>query len=392
MFRRRNVSSTNTPSVNWLLAATISVLLLACGPPTPATSPWEANESSLLTTGPYILLGEAGVAYVAFKSPDSDQPIVEWAAGTSDADSQVVRVPAVQIGNLFVATLEALPGGEVIRYRVVTKRGSTEFQSFRVDVGSDESIEFAAFGDTRTGHSVHRAVIEAMNREDIDFVIHTGDMVANGGRDAEWDQFFQIERPLLSHVPILPSIGNHDMSARNNYQHYFLQNLWAKGRRYYSKDWGNLRIIAVDGGIECKEGCDQFQFVENALREAAKKNMLVILFLHYPPFSSGKHGSNLGVQEPITDLAKRYGVELVIGGHDHNYERTKPIDGTTYLVSGSAGAPIRAVDPQWFTAHARTEPHFVLLKVENQRIILRAVNLRGETFDTTVINPVAPQP
>lgn len=378
----------NPPVVNWLFAAAFAVLLMACGPPTPAPSAWQATESSLLTTGPYILLGETGVAFIAFKSTDTDEPIVEW----KSESSQPTRVPAEKIGNLFVATLQSLPGNEVIHYRVVTDRGATEFYPFRVDVGDDESIEFAAFGDTRTGHSVHRAVIEAMNREDIDFVIHTGDMVANGGRDAEWDKFFQIERPLLSHVPILPSIGNHDMSARNNYKHYFLHDLWAKGRRYYAKDWGNLRIIAVDGGIECKEGCDQFQFVEKALREAVEKDMLVVLFLHYPPFSSGKHGSNLDVQKPITDLSKQYGVELVIGGHDHNYERTNPIDGTTYLVSGSAGAPIRAVDPQWFTAHARTEPHFVLLKVEHKRIILRAVNLRGETFDTTVINPVAPQP
>lgn len=363
-------------------------LLCACGPPGQSTSSWDLEATSVLPTGPYILLGDAGVAYIAMKAPKSGVPIVEWAVGPEGEYSQTL---AKQRGNLFVATLSNLPPREVIRYRVLTDSGSTPVYSFRVAVEKDDSIQFAAFGDTRTGHSVHRAVIETMDRENIDFVLHTGDMVANGGRDSEWDQFFQIERPLLAHVPILPSIGNHDQSGRGNYRHYFLHELWAKGRRYYAKDWGQLRIIALDAGIECKEGCDQYHFAEMALKEAVAEDRLVIIFLHFPPYSSGKHGSDLNVQEPITNLAKKYGVELVIAGHDHNYERTKPIDGTTYVVSGSAGAPIRAVSPKWFTAHARTEPHFVLLKVENKRIIMRAINLRGETFDTAVIDAVPPK-
>jgi Icc-related predicted phosphoesterase len=116
------------------------------------------------------------------------------------------------------------------------------------------------------------------------------------------------------------------------------------------------------------------------------------MMLHFPPYSSGDHGSHLGVQEPVTQLAKRHGVELVITGHDHNYERTVEIEGTTYIVSGSAGAPIRAVRPQWFTAHARTEPHYVLIDVEGHRMTLRAVNLKGEVFDTHIIEPNPPQP
>ncbi|MBL4634249.1 MAG: metallophosphoesterase [Kofleriaceae bacterium] len=371
------------------MALAFASLLFTCGPPGQGISSWQPDESSVLLTGPYILLGEEGVAHIAMRVTKPGIPIVEWSVGSDEGPYS--RMPATARGDLFVVTLTQLPAGDVIRYRVVTEQGSTPFYSFRVAAGEGEAIQFAAFGDTRTGHSVHRAVIETMDRENIDFVIHTGDMVANGGRVSEWEQFFQIERPLLAHVPILPSIGNHDMSGRGNYRHYFLHDLWAKGRRYYAKDWGNLRVIALDSGIECRDGCNQYQFAEQALRDAAEKDMLVIIFLHFPPFSSGKHGSSLAVQEPITALAKTYGVELIIAGHDHNYERTKPIDGTTYIVSGSAGAPIRAVNPKWFTAHARTEPHFVLLKVENNRIVLRAINLRGETFDTAIIDAVPPR-
>ena len=87
----------------------------------------------------------------------------------------------------------------------------------------------------------------------------------------------------------------------------------------------------------------------------------------------------------IFRLLYEHGVEIVVNGHDHDYERTNPIDGTTYIVSGSAGAPIREVKPHAFSATVRTEPHYVLIDVEKDRLFLRAVNLAGNTFDSTVI-------
>ena len=81
-----------------------------------------------------------------------------------------------------------------------------------------------------------------------------------------------------------------------------------------------------------------------------------------------------------------YGVESVISGHDHDYERTKPIRGVTYFVSGAAGAPIRAVEEQHFSATVRTEPHYMLFDVSKRRMTMRAVNLKGETFDTCLVD------
>ena len=139
-------------------------------------------------------------------------------------------------------------------------------------------------------------------------------------------------------------------------------------------------------------GCDQYAFARKALARGRGEGHVDGHVLAFPALLSGKHGSHLGVQKPIKDLATRYGVELVVAGHDHNYERTKEINGTTFVVSGSAGAPIRPVRPQWFTAHARTEPHYVLIDVDGDRMVLRAINLRGDTFDTHVIEPNPPHP
>jgi Calcineurin-like phosphoesterase len=183
----------------------------------------------------------------------------------------------------------------------------------------------------------------------------------------------------------LPAIGNHDLGNRGYYNRFFFLDRRTKGNRYFITDWGNLRLVALDLDIVCESRCAQYEFVRKALEEGAAANKLMVMFLHYPPYSSGAHGSNLELRAVMSRLAKTYGVELVITGHDHDYERTKSIDGTTYIVSGSAGAPILPIRPHDFTAAARTEPHYVLVDVDGDQLSIRAVNLNGEVFDSVVI-------
>ncbi len=380
-----------------LLIVSLAMLAVsACGIPPTEPGTWDAPDA-LFRVGPYIVLGTPGTAYVIVQGGGEDSNLEYWIEG-DDAPigdepppgSKLITTPMKPKGDLFVATLDGLPIDRRIAYRVRSKKGTTSLERFRVGREPKDSFRFGLFGDTRTGHAVHRAVAEAVSKERIDFLVNTGDLVDRGGVKAQWTQFFELERPLLQKVPIIPAIGNHDWSGRDYFRRYFMLSEWSESRRYYSVDWGNLRILVVDVGIECREGCAQFTFVERALADGANKGMLMVMALHFPPYSSGKHGSHKGIRKPISNLARRYGVELVLTGHDHNYERTKSIDGTTYLVSGSAGAPIRPVSPRRFTAHARTEPHYVLFDVLEDEITLRAINLQGDVFDTAVIQPNPP--
>ena len=359
---------------------------------------WSEPAPAIFQTGPYLLLGAPGQAFVALKADGMPAPSVEWWIAPTVAATESAAAPAVEVHrvvatrreDLWVARLEGLPLGPAVSYKVKSARGETPTRSFRAGAPSGAKFRFAVFGDTRDGHSVHRQLIEMVDRELIDFTVHTGDMVQQGGVKGEWLQFFQIERPLLWDTPIVPAVGNHDVSGRDYFRRYFLHDLWSENQNYYLLDWGNLRLVVLDTGIECRDGCAQYAFAERALREGQRKGQLMAIMLHYPPYSSGEHGSSLEVQRPVSALAKKHGVELVIAGHDHDYERTRAIDGTTYMVSGSGGAPIRPVRPRSFTAEARTEPHYVLVDVESDRMILRAVNLQGDTFDTYVIDDNPP--
>ncbi|HUS67544.1 MAG TPA: metallophosphoesterase [Kofleriaceae bacterium] len=382
-----------------LVHAVAALLAVGCGvPPGLERGDWEEPEPSIFQTGPYIVLGRPGTAYVALRADGIPAPVVEWwvasaveSTGPMAGAQPVVRkVLSVREQDLWVARLDDLPIGPKVSYRVHSAAGDSAEHAFHAGAAGATHFRFAVFGDTRTGHSVHRQLMEALDKEDIDFLVHTGDMVERGGRKEEWMRFFQIEREVLADMPIVPAIGNHDVSARRYFERYFLQDRWSDDRHFYTFDWGNLRIVVLDSGIECRSGCEQFAFAERALREGARRGQLMAMMLHYPAYSSGRHGPSLNVQKPVSDLARRYGVELVITGHDHHYERTKPIEGTTYIVSGSAGAPVRPVSPRWFTAEARTEPHYILIDVDEKRLIMRAVNLQGDTFDTHVMEDLPP--
>ncbi|MFT3694708.1 MAG: metallophosphoesterase [Kofleriaceae bacterium] len=368
--------------MKWLLI----VALTACVSTTPQ---WHDSLAHDLVIGPYVMLTAPQSALVAFRAQPPKPSRVEWS--TSDGMKGTV-IAEVEHDDLYHAVLTQLPIGPKIDYKVIVGDKVKGAGSFRMGVPPGESkFRFVVFGDTRTNHQVHRDVIAGAVKQNPDFYLHTGDMVEFGGDPEQWLLYFGIERPLMEHAPILPAIGNHDLGNRGYYNRYFFLDMWTKGERYFVTDWGNVRFVALDLNVVCS-GCSQYEFVRSALEEGAKQKKLMVMFLHYPPYSSGAHGSNLELREVMGKLAKTYGVELVITGHDHDYERTKSIDGTTYIVSGSAGATIRPVMPHDFTAHARTEPHFVVVDVDHDQLTVRAINLKGEVFDSVVIPDNPPQP
>jgi hypothetical protein len=382
-----------------LLAIAAAFELLGCGPagldePHPVSV---AERESPFPVGPYLLRPTPGTMMVVVKADQRSPPVTEWweleseLGLTPPSPERIQRVSADKHVDQWVSTLEGLPLDRPLAYRVRGAKGDAGPFRFKAGASRGSRFTFAVFGDTRTGHSVHRSVIERVAQERVDFFVHTGDMVESGGLDPAWDLFFRIEQPLVSFAPIVPAIGNHDMGPRDLFGEVFLTTLWTDSFSYYFHDWGDLRIVVLDTGIECRTGCTQSLFARRALADGAKKGMLLAISLHYPPYSSGAHGSYLGVREAVGELARRYGVELVFAGHDHNYERTKPIDGTYYVVAAAAGAPVRPVHPRWFSSVVRTEAHYVLVDVARERMTLRAINLDGETFDQVVIDPVSPR-
>ena len=78
---------------------------------------------------------------------------------------------------------------------------------------------------------------------------------------------------------------------------------------------------------------------------------------------------------------------LVLAGHDHHYERFKPVNGVTYVITGGGGRGVRELGaPAPNSAFAEPVIHFVVVSVEGDTLTLHAIDATGREFDSTAIH------
>jgi len=380
----------------WGGFAAVAFLALGCYPagwrgPDPI---YDDPAESPFSVGPYLVKTGPRRVTVVLEHPMQTAPEVVWwleRDGSTKDPAERRRTTAEDDSDLWVAVLDDLPWDARVAYYVDSEVGRSDRYRFRAGRPPGACFRFVALGDTRNGHRVHRSLMEAIAIEEPDFVINSGDLVETGGYKDQWDLFFNIEQPVIAKAPLFAAVGNHDNSQRRHFRRWFLLERWAQGNRYYWHDWGDVRVICLDTEIEMRPGSAQYEFLIGALEGAVENDRLIVLSFHYPPYSSGAHGPNPSLQKIFDELGPRYGIELILSGHDHNYERTKPIEGVTYIVAASGGAPIRRLQPSWWSAAVRTEPHYVIFDVDRGNLIGRAVNLDGAVFDSFIIRPHPPR-
>jgi hypothetical protein len=152
---------------------------------------------------------------------------------------------------------------------------------------------------------------------------------------------------------ILPAPGNHDWVTKDaaGYLGYFGPKAAPDGVTWYSMDLGGWHVVVLDSDCDQVGGCDtsspQGRWLAHDLETSTATCTLAIW--HHPRFSSGEHGDDPQVA-PFWDLLQRDGAELVINGHDHDYERFAPQDpsgqeerpgGIREIVAGTGGAGLR---------------------------------------------------
>ena len=151
-----------------------------------------------------------------------------------------------------------------------------------------------------------------------------------------------------------PAVGNHDYQTKGaaGYLGYFgAASTNADGQTWYSFDLGRWHIIVLDANCGEIKGCDSKSAEGHWLSADldASDARCTLAIWHQPRFSSGEHGNDLAVG-PFWTALYRAGADVVVNGHDHDYERFKPqtpsgaVDfdrGIREFVAGTGGAPIR---------------------------------------------------
>ena len=145
-----------------------------------------------------------------------------------------------------------------------------------------------------------------------------------------------------------PSPGNHDTRTRNGmpYYEYFGENAGPRGRGYYSYNLGAWHIISLSSEAAANRRSKQYKWLKKDLEE--NQTTCMFAYWHIPAFSSGAHGNHRKMLD-IWQLLYESGVEVVVNGHDHLYERFAPQDhkgkadperGIREFIVGTGGAGI----------------------------------------------------
>ena len=326
---------------------------------------------------------------------------------------------------------------------------------------SEEMIRVAGFGDCGNNSPNQKLVKDQLEKyiktNPLNAWILMGDNAYSDGTDAEFQaKFFNIYKDdLLKHYPLFPVPGNHDYhdfesaaTKDQNKMAYFqnfsvptkgeLGGLPSGTESYYSYDIGNIHFLALDSYGPDNKGMymydqmgEQTAWVIKDLK--ANKKKWVVAYWHHPPYTKGSHDSDtetllIKIRENFIKNIEDYGVDLVLTGHSHVYERTKLIrgyfgkeadfdpkkyeissstakddgsknsapyqktatnnKGTVYVVSGSSGA---------FGGQKETYPHnamaysnntvggVVILEVKGSRLDLKWLSSDGKINDQFTI-------
>ena len=247
------------------------------------------------------------------------------------------------------------------------------------------SVRFAVIGDTGTGtdkqHQIADMMVRYRSAFPFDFVLMMGDNLYGGESAKDFQtKFSDVYKPLLdSNVKFYAALGNHDLPIQVNYE-YFNMN----GKEYYRFKKGNIAFYALNSTYMDKK---QVQWLEDEL--AKDTSDWKIAFCHHPPYSSaGKHGSDKQLREVLEPIFVKYGINVVLTGHDHVYERIKPQKGIYYFVSGAGGklrsGDVRNNSPLTEKAYDR-DMHFMLFEAVGNQLYFQAISRTGETVDSGVI-------
>lgn len=318
-----------------------------------------------LIRGPYLQVATTNSMVVRWRTDAFARSRVRYgtAEGQLDkiADDSALRTE-------HIVKLAGLAPGTKYYYSIGgikdTLQGDKDNYFFTLALARDEGIyRIGAFGDCGNNsvnqRNVRNAVIKYLGENYMNAWILLGDNSYPDGTDAELQaKFFNIYKDdLLKKYPLFPAPGNHDYHdiefsaavAQKTHEVAYYQNfsmpehgeaggLASGTKAFYSYDIGNVHFLSLDSyGKEDNEFRiydtlgPQVQWVKKDM-EANTNRQWVVAYWHHPPYTMGSHNSDktgelTKIRENFIRILERYGVDLILCGHSHDYERTSLIKG-----------------------------------------------------------------
>lgn len=334
-----------------------------------------------------------------------------WLSVTHDG-KKVAHVPATYENGQFVAAVAQLEPGQTYEYSLSHTIGPMNLStggswSCRTDPGPAFPFRLLAFGDSGTGGKSQYQLAERMIPYRPDLIIHTGDVIYPRGAAEDYPRkFFRPYAPLLPRAALMAVIGNHDYVDHGGRPLLDVFVLPANGpagtepERHYWFDYGCARFAAFDSDVDESELREKVApWIRQVFTSAGTKWRVV--FFHHPPYTGAdKHLPDSRVRTLIVPELERSRVDIVFNGHNHLYERSRPIsgdnvvaeaEGIVYIVTGAGGANRYAMAgpasrPAYTEAYFDSDFSFTVVDFSTGSVKLRQVDARGREVDRLELN------
>jgi hypothetical protein len=233
-------------------------------------------------------------------------------------------------------------------------------------------LDFAAYGDCRSNHEVHRGVCANLLKAAPKFVVVSGDLVDWGESQDDWRIFRQVTKELRERTVYLPAAGNHDVCADRLFEKEFnLEKL------YYDRRIGDIHLFILDSNDYFRDA-EQLEWLEEKARASDAKHKIAAF--HHPPFSIEPWGDfeQKPVRERLHPLLVKLKFCAAFCGHHHAFYATSR-DGVRYVVTAGGGAPLYPIEEQLAQKGDvfRRFHHFVGFTIGERKITARVFDETG---------------
>lgn len=296
-----------------------------------------------------------------------------------------------------------LTPGTQYAYRVGNGQNWSEWFQFKTASDRVEPFSFLYFGDVQNDIKSlgSRTIRQAcLHFPDARFMLFAGDLVGRSTRDY-WDEFFYAGGWLFGTIPSLPVAGNHEYYPNEGNKRPFSTH-WNQiytlpdnapredyRNRIYYTDYQGVRLIGLDA-VNVEDEKDG-RMIVGWLEETLKSNPCkwCIVFLHYPVYSCSQGRNDDSYREILKPVLEKYGVDLVLQGHDHTYCRGFNLTGAgkncknhpMYVVS-VAGPKMYGLNVSfWSDRMASNTQLYQHISIDGDVLSFQAFDVTGKLYD-----------
>ncbi len=272
------------------------------------------------------------------------------------------------------------------------------------------TYSFCALGDSRSNvTTVWPQVSSKAIAKNPSFCLFNGDITDSGSSTTEYNAWFDNGASLIEKSVIFHAHGNHDAGNTSMYKNIYDLPQTNGSNLYYAVRYSNALFITLDS--ESPSG--QTSWLQTTLANAAADPTITwkIISFHRPFFNCGNHVGNMNSYRSTWWKAfDDYGVDLVLNGHDHNYQRTKPInlkvssstpvakygsktgEGRCEIICGGSGASLYSVGSGadlWSMQYFNSTYNFVYCQVDKCKMTITAYTNTGSVLETFTLDKSA---